>query len=464
MTIENTIFKNLLKDENYARKSLPFLQEEYFTDSDKILFTQIKSFVDKYNKLPTPESLKLDIESLPHANDVGIKKTIETIDLIAKDTDTVVYDWLVDTTEKFCQEKALYNAMVKSLEIMNDTKKGLARGSIPKLLSDALGISFDPSVGHDYLEDSDKRFEVYHSKVSRIPWDIDILNLVTENGLQQGTLTVFLAPPNTGKSLILCHCSAANLSLGKNVLYISLEMSENMVSKRIDANLLNISLKDILSVPKDIYDQKITSLKSKTNGKLIIKQYPTTGASVLHFKSLLNELALKKNFKPDVIYVDYLNLCSSARFKANIGGTNSYAYVKSVGEELRGMAVECNVPIVTATQVNRSGSTSSDFGMEDLSDSFGTGMTADDIFGVIETDDLRKLGQLLFKQIKRRDGDKSTHERFIVGVDKFRQKLYNVEQIAQNGLIGNGTTQSSTSTTIGNNKFSGFKFKAKTVT
>ena len=386
-------------------------------------------FILKYNQQPTFDALSIEIDNIRGGTDDTIKSIQETLKELKKDEESTNEQWLVDSTEKFCQEKAIYNAITQSLEIMNGRGK-LSKGAIPSLLSDALAISFDPNVGHDYLEQTNERYEHYHRVEERLRFDLDFFNKITKNGVPRKTLNVVMGGVGGGKSLTLCHFSSSYLSMGKNVLYITLELAEEEVAKRIDANLMNITFDDLMALPKDLYDKKIANLKQKTNGKLIIKEYATATASTIHFRSLLNELNLKKGFVPDVIMVDYLNICASSRIKPG-NGVNSYTYVKAIAEELRGLAVEFNVPIWSATQLTRSGYTSTDPGMEDTSESFGLPATADFFVALVVTEQLAQLNQIMVKQLKNRYNDPGLNKRFVIGVDKARMKLYDVEASAQ---------------------------------
>jgi replicative DNA helicase len=454
MNVEKIVLKNLLRNENYTRKVLPFLKSEYFlADEDKVLFQSIQGFILKYNSPPTNDSLKLEIDSLKNITDDTAKKINGIIDDLQKDKEDTNIDWLVSTTEQFCQDKAIYNAIMKSIEIMNSPKGVLSKGSIPQLLSDALSISFDPNVGHDYFEQVEDRYEYYHRVLEKIPFDLEFFNKITKNGLPKKTLNIALAGTGVGKSLFMCHVAASCLNQGKNVLYITLELAEEEVAKRIDANLMNISFEDLMALPKEMYMKKATSLKSKTDGKLIVKEYPTASASTIHFKSLLNELNLKKSFKPDIIFVDYLNICCSARIKPG-SNINSYTYVKSIAEELRGLAVEYEVPLVSATQTTRSGFVSSDVGLEDTSESFGLPATADFMFALISTEELEALGQIMVKQLKNRYNDPTQNKRFVVGIDRSKMKLYDAEASAQTDIIDSGQVKEEPQ---GRNKFKSLK-------
>lgn len=434
MSIEKIILSNLVYNEDYTRKVIPFLKSEYFSDpSERKIYEIIDNFFIKYNSCPSIEALAIDL-SKESINENEFKSCKEIIsNLEASDNKP---EWLIDNTEKFCQEKALYNGIMKSINIMDDKSGKSSPGLIPQILSDALAVSFDSRIGHDFLEDGDKLFDYLHSKTARLEFDLDYFNKITEGGLPNKTLTVFLAGIHVGKSMTMCHCAGNNLSKGNNVLYITLEMSEEEISKRIYANLTNTPLKDLISLPKDMYDQKIERLKSKTTGKLIVREFPTASANAANFRYLLNELKIKKNFIPDIIYIDYINLCLSTRYKHG-SSVNSYTIIKAIAEELRGLAVEYNLPIVTATQLTRSGLTSSDVGMEDTAESIGLPATVDLMLALIRTDELRELNQMLVKQLKNRLGDINFHTRFVIGVDNSRMRLYDVEQDAQTGILDN---------------------------
>jgi archaellum biogenesis ATPase FlaH len=389
----------------------------------------VADFLLKYGEQPTFDALDIEINNIRGTTDDTVKSMRETLKTLNDDTEKTNEDWLIDNTEKFCQEKAIYNAITSSLEIMNGKGK-LTKGAIPSLLSDALSISFDPNVGHDYIDQSQERYEYYHRVEERIPFDLDYFNKITKNGIPKKTLNIVMAGVGVGKSLTLCHFASGYINQGKNVLYISMELAEEEVAKRIDANVLNVSMDDLMVLPKDIYNKKIENLKQKTNGKLIVKEYPTASASTVHFRSLLNELNLKKGFVPDVIMVDYLNICASARIKPG-NGVNSYTYIKAIAEELRGLAVEHNVPIWSATQLTRGGYGSSDPDLTDTSESFGLPATADFFVALIVTEQLEQLNQIMVKQLKNRYADPSRHKRDVIGVDKTRMKLYDVEASAK---------------------------------
>lgn len=441
MKLELTILKNLIFNEEFSRKVLPFIKSEYFTDApQKILFGQIREFILEYNTLPTYESLSVTLRDAPiREND--LKSCLDVLEHVnASKNDESNQEWLVDQTEKFCQEKAVYNAVLESISILDNKSQEKTKGAIPQLLSDALAVSFDSNVGHDYLESSSDRYDFYHKVEARIPFDLSWFNKITKNGLPRKTLNIALAGTGVGKSLFMCHVAAGCLSQGYNVLYITLELAEERVAERIDANLLNVSLNDMVSMPKDIYMKRLAKIKEKTTGKLIIKEYPTAGASTIHFRTLLNELNLKRSFKPDIIFIDYLNICASARIKVG-SNVNSYSYIKSIAEEIRGLAVEYNVPIVSATQTTRSGFGSSDPGLEDTSESFGLPATADFMFALISNEQLESLNQIMVKQLKNRYNDPTTNKRFVIGVDRAKMKLYDIEQSAQDNITDSGQVE-----------------------
>ena len=434
--MEKIILANLINNDEYSRKVLTFLKPEYFYDNnDRIVFKLIDDFCKKYNELPSKEALSIDLSNLNDISEDQFKQTKEIIDNLNVDDNTKI-DWLIDRTEEFCQSKAIYNAIRQSIKILDD-KEVVTKNSIPKLLQDALQVSFDTHIGHDFIEDYDERFDSYHKKENRVDFDITYLNKITNGGLPDKTLNVILAGTGVGKSLAMCHMAAHNLMCNKSVLYITLEMAEERIAQRIDTNLLNISLDDLLLLPKDLYTKKIDKVKETTKGKLIIKEYPTAAASTLHFRALLQELHLKKNFKPEIIFVDYLNICSSARMKPG-NSVNSYTYIKAIAEELRGLAVEFNVPIISATQTTRSGFTNSDPGLEDTSESFGLPATADFMFALISTEELEQLGQIMVKQLKNRYSDPNTYKRFVIGVDRGKMRLFDTEQSAQTNIADSG--------------------------
>jgi archaellum biogenesis ATPase FlaH len=433
MSIENIIFSNLMHNEDYGRKVLPFLSEEYFAGgSQRILFGLIKEYVDKYNGIPSKEALGINLSEKTGMSQQSFNEVRDIIvSLEPSESDP---QWLTDQTEKFCQEKAIYNAIMKSITIIDDKTGELAKGSIPKILQDALGVSFDTSVGHDYLQDSDLRYDFYHRKEDRLPFDLALLNEITRGGLPKKTLNVILAGTGVGKSLAMCHMAAHNLTQHKNVLYITMEMAEEKIAERVDANLLNVTVDELMLLPKDSYDKKINRLRENYQGKLIVKEYPTATVGSAHFRHLINELRLKRNFTPDVIYIDYLNICASSRIKSS-ANVNSYTLIKAIAEELRGLAVEFSVPIVTATQTTRSGFANSDVELTDTSESFGLPATADFMIALMVSEEMDGLGQLMIKQLKNRYNDPTINKRFVVGVDRSKFRLYDVEQSAQDGIL-----------------------------
>jgi hypothetical protein len=406
-----------------------------------MIFNEIHDFTLKYNNLPTADALLIEVDSLRNLTADQAKAASEVIKEIQKDAVDTNGDWLLDSTEKFCQEKAIYNAIMQSIEIMNNKNGALTKGAIPDLLTQALAVTFDPNVGHDYFEEFEERYEYYHRVEHKLPFDLEFFNKITKNGFSKKTLNIFLAGTGVGKSLTMCHMAAANISQGRNVLYITMELAEEEVAKRIDANLMNIAIDDLLVLPEDMYLKKAAALKNKSNGKLIVKEYPTASASTLHFKSLLNELSLKKSFVPEIIYIDYLNICASARIKPG-GNVNSYTYIKSIAEELRGLAVEFEVPVVSATQTNRQGFDNSDVDLTNTSESFGLPATADFMAALISTEQLEQLGQIMVKQLKNRYADPSSNKRFVIGIEKAKMKLFDVEQSAQMDIVDSGQTSS----------------------
>ena len=446
-TIEKTTLSQLIHNENFNRKVIPFLKKEYFHQrSEQILFEEIHDFVDKYSNPPTKTTLEIEIEKRKDLSDNDHKSVLELLKSL--ENNQVDYDWLLDTVEKFCKDKAVYNAVVDSIKIIDNKVKDKTSESIPELLTDALAVSFDNYIGHDYIEESDRRYDYYHKVEDRIPFDLDYFNKITKGGLPQKTLNIALAGTGVGKSLFMCHLASSTLMQGKNVLYITLEMAEERIAERIDANLMNITIDELHDLPKKMFDDKIKKIKNKTVGKVVIKEYPTASAHCGHFKSLLKELAIKKSFKPDVIFVDYLNICSSSRFKGN-ASVGSYFYIKSIAEELRGLAVECNLPIVSATQTTRGAFASSDVGLEDTSESFGLPATADLMFAIISTEELEDLNQIMIKQLKNRYNDPTMNKRFIIGIDRAKMKLYDVEQVAQDDIVDSGLDSVFDSTTAG---------------
>jgi len=459
MKLEQAILTSLIYNEDYLRKVLPFLKEDYFSDrTERTLYNEITQFTETYNNSPEIAALSIAVKEKNNLTNEEVQKCEDYLKEMSKYSDPKTeIQWLVDKTEKWCQEKAIYNAVLGSISILDGKDKNRDKGSIPKILSDALAISFDTTVGHDYLEDSDERYEFYHRNEERIPFDLDCFNKITKGGLPAKTLNVALAGTGVGKSLFMCHMAAGCMVQGKNVLYITMEMAEEKIAERIDANLLDVTLDDLISLPKDMYDKKVARVREKTTGKLIIKEYPTASASVTHFRTLLNELNLKRSFIPDIIFVDYLNICCSSRIKAG-ANINSYTYVKSIAEELRGLAVEYNVPIVSATQTTRSGFTSSDPGLEDTSESFGLPATADLMFALISSEELEELGQIMVKQLKNRYNDPTHYKRFSIGVDRAKMKLFDIEQSAQINIADSGQPPIGAFNKIQpSKKFEGFK-------
>lgn len=432
--IEKLIFSNLVNNEEYGRKVIPFLKEEYFSSySDKVVFNLIWDYMKEYNMFPSKEALAIDLANKEGINQQTFNDCKETIESIDFDPSTQL-DWLLDKTEQFCQEKAVYNAIMKSIEIIDNKNSQTSKGAIPQILTDALGVSFDSHIGHDFLDDAESRYEFYHTREVRIPFDLHYMNEITQGGLPRKTLNVILAGTGVGKSLAMCHMAAANLAAGFNVLYITLEMAEERIAERIDANLLNVTIDDLKILPKDSYTKKIERLRSKVKGKLKIKEYPTATAGSANFRHLINELKIKKNFIPDIIYIDYLNICVSSRIK-NGANVNSYTIVKAIAEELRGLAVENNVPIVSATQTTRGGYSNSDVGLEDTSESFGLPATADFMFALITSEELEELGQIMVKQLKNRYSDPGVNRRFVIGVDRSRMRLFDAEESAQTDIM-----------------------------
>lgn len=430
--LEVTILRNLVNNESYMRKVMPFVKAEYFTDStDRLVFNIINEFIEKYNNSPNVEALSIALQNSSF-NEIQYKEAADLInELTVKEPSEQA--WLLDTTEKFCKDKAVYNAILQSIGILDGKDKIHTKDGIPSLLQEALGVCFDSSVGHDYFENSGDRFDFYNRVESRVPFDIDLFNKITNGGLPNKTLNICLAGTGVGKSLFMCHVAASSIAQGKNVLYITMEMAEERIAERIDSNLMNVDISTLKDLPKTMFEGKIKKLSDRINGKLIIKEYPTASVHVGHFKSLLNELALKRSFKPDIIFVDYLNICASSRFKPG-GSVNSYTYVKAIAEELRGLAVEFNVPIMSATQTTRSGFSNTDVELTDTSESFGLPATADLMFALISTEELEQLNQLMVKQLKNRYNDPTMYKRFMIGVDRARMKLFDLEVGAQKDL------------------------------
>ena len=452
--IENTIIKNLIQNDTYTRKVIPFIKSEYFTESsERLVFEEICNYFDKYTKSPTVEALLINLDNVTSKGDAIVKSSKQLVENI--ETDDTPLDWLIDETEKWCKDRAIYIAVMDSIEVL-DEKSKRSTGEIPDLLKDALSVSFDTHIGHDQLEDADERFEFYNTEEEKMPFDLEYFNKITKGGLPNKTLNICLAGTGVGKSLFMCHMASNCLLMGKNVLYITMEMSEERIAERIDANTMNVPMKELPDVSKKEYDKKIQRIKNKTKGKLIVKEYPTAAAHVGHFRHLLQELNIKKDFRPDIIFIDYLNICASHRIRPG-SGANSYTLVKSIAEELRGLAVEYDVPMVSATQTTRSGYGSTDIGLEDTSESFGLPATADLMFALITSDELEDLDQLVVKQLKNRYNDPTIFKRFVIGVDRSRMKLYDVEQEAQEELIDSIDVDDDTPVFDRSEKFRDFK-------
>ena len=435
MNLEVTILSNLIYNERYMRKVLPFIRQEYFTAREyKIIFLEIHEYVSQYEALPSLNALGIECQERTDLTEDQFKQVVEVLNVLSDDS--ADHDWLVDATEKWCQERAIYLSLMESVKIADgqDTKRD--KGAIPQILSEALGVSFDQHVGHDYVSDAQARYDFYHRKEDKIPFDLSLFNKITKGGLPNKTLNIALAGTGVGKSLFMCHVAAASLLQGKNVLYITMEMAEEKIAERIDANLLNIPIQQLADLPQVMFEKKIANLSKKTQGKLIIKEYPTASAHVGHFQSLISDLALKRSIKPDIIFVDYLNICASQRYKGSI--VNSYTYVKAIAEELRGLACECNVPIISATQTTRSGYGSTDVDLTDTSESFGLPATADLMFALISTEELEGMNQIMVKQLKNRYNDLTAYKRFCVGIDRAKMRLYDVEESAQDDLVDSG--------------------------
>lgn len=431
INLEQTILRNILTNDQFMRKVLPFIRPEYFEGVYRTLFKEIGKFVGKYNRLPTLEAFKIELDSTDRISTEQYGHAMEILPAIFSKED-VNQQWLTDTTEKWCQDKAIYNAIMESISIIDGKHENLTKNALPDLLQKALAVSFDTNIGHDYIENVEQRYDFYHEQEERIPFDLDYFNRITKGGLPNKTLNIVLAGTGVGKSLFMCHCAANALMQGRNVLYITMEMAEERIAERIDANLLNVPLDQLEYLPKPIMTTKVNEIANKTNGKLIIKEYPTGQANTSHFRALLNELKLKKNFVPDIIFIDYLNICASARMKSMGGSINSYTYIKAIAEEIRGLAVEFNVPIMSATQTTRSGYTSSDPGLEDTSESFGLPATADLMFALISNDELAAQGQILVKQLKNRYNDPNMHKRFVIKVDRSKMRLEDAPNAEEN--------------------------------
>ena len=455
MNLELTILSNLISNEEYTRKVLPFLKTDYFNvRSYKIIFAEIHEYITNYNALPSLNALSIECQERTDLTEDQFKDIMEVLRELSDEKAEL--DWILNTTEKWCQERAIYLSLMESVKIADGQDDKRDKGAIPQILSDALGVSFDQNVGHDYLQNYEERYDFYHKTEEKIPFDLEFFNKITKGGLPNKTLNVALAGTGVGKSLFMCHVASSCLLQGKNVLYITMEMAEEKIAERIDANLLNVPIQKLHDLPRVMYENKISALSKKTQGKLIIKEYPTASAHVGHFKSLLNELELKRNINPDIIFIDYLNICASQRYKGSI--VNSYTYVKAIAEELRGLAVEANVPILSATQTTRSGYGSSDVDLTDTSESFGLPATADLMFALISTEELEGLGQIMVKQLKNRYNDPTIFKRFIIGVDRAKMRLYDCEQKAQDDVLDSGTKEEYNEEKVPKKSFAEFKF------
>jgi replicative DNA helicase len=456
--IETTILRNLINSEDYSRKVIPFIEPTYFEQrTEKVIFEEIAKFIIKYGSSITTEALNIEVENRTDLNESEIKETREICNSF--NDAPVDHQWLLDTTEKWCRDRAIYLALMESIHIADGGDEKKNRDAIPSILSDALAVSFDNNIGHDYLQNYEERYEYYHKKEEKISFDLEYFNKITKGGLPNKTLNVALAGTGVGKSLFMCHVASSVLLQGRNVLYITMEMAEEKIAERIDANLLNVPIQDLTDLPKKTFENKVTNISKKTQGTLIIKEYPTASAHSGHFKALLNELALKKSFRPDIIFIDYLNICASSRYKSGMS-VNSYSYIKAIAEELRGLAVEANVPIVSATQTTRSGYSSSDVDLTDTSESFGLPATADLMFALISTEELEQLNQIMVKQLKNRYNDPTVFKRFIVGIDRAKMRLYDCEQSAQNDILDSGQDDEYNyeEETKPKKSFDGFKF------
>jgi len=454
--IETTILRNLIYNEEYSRKVIPFIEPTYFEQrSEKVIFEEITQFIVNYGSAITIEALNIEVENRTDLNESEIRDTREVCNSL--DDSPVDHQWLLDTTEKWCRDRAIYLALMESISIADGQDEKKSRDAIPSILSDALAVSFDNNIGHDYLQNYEERYEFYHKKEDKIPFDLEYFNKITKGGLPNKTLNIALAGTGVGKSLFMCHQASSVLLQGRNVLYITMEMAEEKIAERIDANLLNVPIQDLTDLPKSTFENKVNKLSEKTNGRLIIKEYPTASAHSGHFKALLNELALKKSFRPDIIFIDYLNICASSRYRQG-GSINSYSYIKSIAEELRGLACEAKVPIVSATQTTRSGYGSSDVDLTDTSESFGLPATADLMFALISTEELEQLGQIMVKQLKNRYNDLAVNKRFIVGIDRSKMRLYDCEQTAQNDILDSGQEEEYNNDEKPKKSFEGFKF------
>ena len=452
--LEQTILRNILTNEKYMRKVLPFIKPEYFEGIYRTLYKEVGKFVAKYNRLPTEESFKIELDQSDKISSDQYSIAMDILPHIFSD-EKIDNEWLVDTTEKWCQDRAVYNAIMESISIIDGKHESLTKNALPDILTKALGVGFDTNIGHDYIENVDKRYDFYHTEEQRIPFDLDYFNKITKGGLPRKSLNIALAGTGVGKSLFMCHMAAACMTQNLNVLYLTLEMSEEKIAERIDANLLNVPIDQIDKLSKDIFTTKVANISRQTTGKLIIKEYPTGSAHCGHFRGLLNELKLKKQFVPDIIFIDYLNICSSSRMKGMGGAINSYNYIKAIAEEIRGLAVEFDVPVVSATQTTRSGYGNSDVGLEDTSESFGLPATADLMFALISTEELEQQGQMMVKQLKNRYNDPTYHKRFVIGVDRSKMRLYDVEETQQ--TLTDDTPMYDKSQAVKRQKFEGFK-------
>ena len=458
LTIEQTILKNLIQNDEFIRKTLPFIKEEFFQErQEQFIFREIKEYFMKYSASPTSEALLITIDEKDNIDSQLMGDISNLLKIVGDDTEKTPYDWLLDTSEEWCKDRAIYNGVMDSIEIIRDESR--SKGDIPEILKDALSTSFDSNIGHDFLEDYESRFDFYHTEEEKIPFDLEMMNKITKGGLPNKSLNICMAGTGVGKSLFMCHMASSCLLQGKNVLYVTMEMAEEKIAERIDANLLDISLNDLQDLPKEMYDRKIKRVRDKTKGKLIIKEYPTASAHVGHLRHLLQELNLKKDFIPDMVFIDYLNICASSRVRPG-GQVNTYSYVKSIAEEMRGLAVEFDVPIMSATQTNRTGFVSTDIGLEDTSESFGLPATADFMFAVISTEELQELDQIMIKQLKNRYNDPTYNRRFVLGIDRAKMRLYDCEQSAQDELIDTGPVMdnSETGARMQSEKMDNFKY------
>jgi len=454
--IETTILRNLLFDEEYARKTIPFIQPDFFEEKgEKIIFEETTSFINKYDSCITVEALNIEVENRTDLTEEEVKNIVS----ISKEFTNTPVDsqWLLDTTEKWCRDRAIYLALMESIHIADGNDEKRNRDAIPSILSEALAVSFDNNIGHDYLQNYEDRYEYYHKTEDKIPFDLEYFDKITKGGLPNKTLNIALAGTGVGKSLFMCHHASSVLLQGRNVLYITMEMAEEKIAERIDANLLNVPIQQLVDLPRNMFDKKVNRLADKTQGTLIIKEYPTAAAHSGHFKALLNELALKKSFRPDIIFIDYLNICASSRYRTGTN-VNSYSYIKAIAEELRGLAVETNVPIVSATQTTRSGFASSDVDLTDTSESFGLPATADLMFALISTEELEALSQIMVKQLKNRYNDPTIHKRFIVGIDRAKMRIYDCEQKAQEDVLDSGANEEYNEEKVSKKTFAEFKF------